>query len=33
MNPDYIHERLKILGKSYELRILLVLVSYIANVI
>lgn len=26
LNPDYIHERLKLLGKMYELRILLVLV-------
>lgn len=24
LNPDYIHERLKLLGKAYELRILLV---------
>jgi DNA excision repair protein ERCC-1 len=27
MNPDYIHERLKALGKSYELRVLLVQVG------
>lgn len=24
LNPDYIHERLKLLGKMYELRVLLV---------
>lgn len=27
LKPDYIHERLKLLGKSYELRVLLVLVD------
>lgn len=26
LNPDYIHERLKLLGKMFELRVLLVLV-------
>lgn len=28
LNPDYIHERLKLLGQKYELRVLLVQVSY-----
>lgn len=27
LNPDYIHERLKLLGKMYELRVLLVQVD------
>lgn len=27
LNPDYIHDRLKKLGKSYQLRVLLVQVS------
>ena len=27
LNPDYIHDRLKILGKKYELRVLLVQVD------
>lgn len=27
LNPDYIHERLRLLGKMYELRVLLVQVS------
>lgn len=27
LNPDYIHERLKLLGKKYELRVLLVLID------
>lgn len=28
LNPDYIHERLKLLGNSYELRVLLVQVMF-----
>lgn len=28
LNPDYIHERLKLLGKSFELRVLLVQVCF-----
>lgn len=31
LNPDYIHERLKKLGKSYELRILLVQVMFVVK--
>lgn len=32
LNPDYIHERLKLLGKMYELRVLLVQVIKIATI-
>lgn len=31
LNPDYIHNRLKLLGKMYELRVLLVQVDLKAS--
>ena len=31
LNPNYIHERLKLLGHSYDLRVLLVQVRFITS--